>query len=77
MWIIGAITGLVVGAMQESAGAALLGVVVGKLFLFELAGRGGLYRIVSFIGVGVLLLIVGYFAPVPVRRDTESVRESA
>ena len=59
------------------AGAALLGVVVVKLFLFELAGRGGLYRIVSFIGVGVLLLIVGYFAPVPVKRDAESARESA
>jgi len=49
------------------AGAALLGVVVLKLFLIELADRGGLYRIVSFIGVGILLLVVGYFAPVPVK----------
>ncbi|MFX5777098.1 DUF2339 domain-containing protein, partial [Acinetobacter baumannii] len=31
------------------AGAALLGVVVVKLFLIELADQGGLYRIVSFI----------------------------
>ncbi|WP_416136129.1 DUF2339 domain-containing protein [Aquabacterium sp. A7-Y] len=52
-------------------GAALLGVVVVKLFLVELADRGSLYRIVSFIVVGVLLLLVGYFAPVPPRqRDT-------
>jgi len=50
-----------------TAGAALLGVVVLKLFLIELADRGGLYRIVSFIGVGILLLVVGYFAPVPVK----------
>jgi uncharacterized membrane protein len=51
------------------AGAALLGVVVVKLFVIELAEHGGLYRIVSFIGVGVLLLVVGYFAPVPVKRE--------
>ncbi|MFZ6766163.1 DUF2339 domain-containing protein [Undibacterium sp. Di26W] len=66
------------------AGATLLGVVVVKLFLIELADRGGLYRIVSFIGVGILLLVVGYFAPVPVKPkavgpepedDTESRQE--
>ena len=49
------------------AGAALLGIVVAKLFLLELADRGGLYRIVSFIGVGIAILVVGYFAPVPVK----------
>lgn len=47
------------------AGASLLTVVVAKLFLVELADHGGLYRIVSFIVVGVLLLVVGYFAPLP------------
>ncbi|RZL08346.1 MAG: DUF2339 domain-containing protein [Rubrivivax sp.] len=50
------------------AGAALLGVVVAKLFLIELADRGGLYRIISFLAVGLLLLVVGYFAPVPPAR---------
>ena len=49
------------------AGAALLAVVVVKLFTVELADHGSLYRIVSFIGVGILLLIVGYFAPVPAK----------
>lgn len=48
-----------------AAGASLLAVVVAKLFLVELADHGGLYRIVSFIVVGVLLLVVGYFAPLP------------
>ena len=51
-------------------GATLLAVVVIKLFLVELADRGGLYRIISFIGVGLLLLVVGYFAPVPVRASS-------
>ncbi|VVM58640.1 hypothetical protein PS645_01144 [Pseudomonas fluorescens] len=49
-------------------GAALIGVVVAKLFFVELSNRGGLARIVSFIGVGILLLVVGYFAPLPPRR---------
>jgi uncharacterized membrane protein len=56
-------------------GAALIGVVVAKLFFVELSNRGGLARIVSFIGVGVLLLVVGYFAPLPPKR-VEAVPES-
>jgi len=57
-------------------GAALIAVVVAKLFFVELSNRGGLARIVSFIGVGVLLLVVGYFAPLPPKRpDPEPVTE--
>jgi uncharacterized membrane protein len=47
------------------AGAALMTVVVAKLFLVDLSNIGGVERIVSFIGVGVLMLVIGYFAPVP------------
>ena len=36
--------------------------------LVELADRGTLSRIVSFIVVGGLMLAVGYFAPIPPRR---------
>lgn len=46
-------------------GAALLGVTVAKLFLVDLSNRGGSERIVAFIAVGVLMLVVGYFAPIP------------
>ena len=49
-------------------GAVLIAVVVAKLFFVELGNRGGLERIISFIGVGVLLLVVGYFAPLPPRK---------
>ncbi|MHC3970527.1 DUF2339 domain-containing protein, partial [Pseudomonas aeruginosa] len=49
-------------------GAALVGVVVVKLFFVELGNSGSLERIISFIGVGVLLLVVGYFSPLPPRR---------
>ncbi|MCP3868747.1 MAG: DUF2339 domain-containing protein [Gammaproteobacteria bacterium] len=50
-------------------GAALTAVVVAKLFFIELGNSGGLERIISFIGVGVLLLVVGYFAPLPPRKS--------
>lgn len=46
-------------------GAALMAVVVAKLFLVDLSHVGGIERIVSFIGVGVLMLVIGYFSPVP------------
>jgi uncharacterized membrane protein len=36
-----------------------------KLFLVDLSNRGGSERIVVFIAVGVLMLVVGYFAPMP------------
>jgi uncharacterized membrane protein len=47
------------------AGAVLLGVVVLKLLLVDLSGTGTVTRIVSFIGVGVLMLVIGYVAPLP------------
>ncbi len=56
-----------------AAGAALLGVVVAKLFLVELADHGSVYRIVSFTAVGGLMLAVGYFAPMPPRRADDPV----
>ncbi|MDP2367727.1 DUF2339 domain-containing protein [Rhodoferax sp.] len=46
-------------------GAVLLGATVLKLFLIDLSNRGGSERIVVFIAVGVLMLVVGYFAPMP------------
>ena len=49
-------------------GAALMGVVVVKLVLMDLGHLSGIERIVSFIGVGVLMLVVGYFSPVPPRK---------
>ena len=51
------------------AGASLMGIVVCKLFLVELANSNGIERIISFIIVGLLLLFVGWFAPVPPKGD--------
>ncbi len=46
-------------------GAVLLALTVLKLFVIDLSNRGGSERIVVFIAVGVLMLVVGYFAPLP------------
>jgi uncharacterized membrane protein len=46
-------------------GAGLLALTLAKLFLIDLSNRGGSERIVAFIVVGVLMLVVGYFAPIP------------
>lgn len=47
------------------AGVVLLALVVVKLALVDLSNSGGVERIVAFIGVGILMLVVGYFAPIP------------
>jgi len=46
-------------------GAGLLAAVVLKLLIVDLSGSGTVTRIVSFIGVGVLMLVIGYIAPLP------------
>ncbi|WP_321888930.1 DUF2339 domain-containing protein [Paraburkholderia bannensis] len=48
-------------------GGTLLAVTVVKLFIFDLSHVQGVQRIVSFIGVGVLLLVIGYVSPLPPR----------
>ena len=53
-------------------GAVLVAIVVVKMFFFELGNSGSLERIISFIGVGVLLLVVGYFSPLPPKRAVET-----
>ena len=75
-WGATGLTAMVVGARASAraiwlGGAALMAVVVVKLFLVELDNTGTLGRVVSFLGVGLLLLVVGYFAPVPPRADLD------
>jgi uncharacterized membrane protein len=53
-------------------GAGLLGLVVVKLLLIDLSNAGGAERIIAFIVVGVLMLVVGYFAPLPPKAPAAS-----
>jgi uncharacterized membrane protein len=72
VWSLFALAAMVIANRRSyrsawAAGAILLAIVVVKLFLVDLAQVGGVERIVSFMSVGVLLLIIGYVAPVPPR----------
>ncbi len=51
------------------AGFGLLIVIVLKLFFVELASSGTIERIISFLVVGSLLLLIGYFVPLPPNED--------
>ncbi len=51
-------------------GAALLAVVIVKLALVDMSNTGTVARIVSFIGVGLFCVVIGYFAPVPPKSRT-------
>lgn len=50
-------------------GACLLALVVVKLFLIDLSNTGTVARIVSFLVVGVLMLIIGYISPIPAKNE--------
>jgi uncharacterized membrane protein len=47
------------------AGIVLLGVVVAKLLLVDLSNVGAIARVISFIGAGLMMLLIGYIAPLP------------
>jgi uncharacterized membrane protein len=73
-WTVLALTTMLVAARKRTrfvwlAGAALLAVVIAKLFLIDLSRIGSVERIVSFVGVGLLMLVVGYFSPLPPARE--------
>ncbi len=76
VWGLAGLGAMVLGARGSRravwiVGAVLMAVVVAKLFLVDLGNTGTWARVVSFLGVGLLLLIVGYFAPVPPRAPVE------
>jgi len=70
LWSVLALTLTIWGAKKEQrkiwlAGAGLLSLVVLKLFLIDLSGTGTIGRIVSFLVAGLLMLVIGFFAPLP------------
>jgi uncharacterized membrane protein len=76
LWAVTGLASMVFGTKRSfrplwAVGAGLMGAVVLKLFLVDLSHTGTVARIVSFIGVGILLLVVGYFSPVPPRETRE------
>lgn len=75
-WMLSALVMMLHATRQASrrewlCGAVLLGLVIVKLMLVDSAGGGGLARAVAFIGVAILVLIVGYFSPLPPKAGEE------
>ncbi len=50
-------------------GIGLLGIVVLKLVLVDLSQTEAIWRVISFLGAGSLILLIGYLAPLPPARD--------
>jgi uncharacterized membrane protein len=74
-WTVLALTAMLIAARKGVrivwlVGAALLVLVIAKLFLIDLSRIGSVERIISFVGVGLLMLVVGYFSPLPPARES-------
>ncbi len=72
-WGLLGFTGMIWGARSGRravwmVGAGFMALVILKLFLVDLGNTGTVERIISFLAIGGLLLVVGYFAPVPPRQ---------
>ena len=50
-------------------GIGLLGVVVLKLVIIDLSQTEAIWRVISFLGAGSLILVIGYLAPLPPARE--------
>lgn len=77
-WAILGFGGMIWGARHQKrwiwmVGTGLMALVVIKLFIIDLGNTGTVARIVSFLGVGALLLVVGYYAPAPPRQASDTV----
>jgi len=77
LWGVGALAITVWATRNRSRkiwtiGALLLGLTVVKLFIVDLSGSGTVARIVSFLVVGILMLIIGYFSPIPPKPEEKS-----
>lgn len=65
VWLLMSIPAVLLGAHWNNkdlyrAGMGLLAVVIGKIFLIDMAGLAGLWRVASFMGLGLSLLALAW-----------------
>ena len=82
LWGIVALGLMVWGSRRSSrsswfAGAIVLALTVVKLFVVDLAAVDAVARIVSFIGVGLLILLIAFIAPAPPKKGVAPAADSA
>ncbi|MGI5308587.1 DUF2339 domain-containing protein [Rheinheimera sp. WS51] len=66
IWMLMSIPAVLFGARKKiqqlyKVGLVLLLVVIGKIFLIDMAGLDGLWRVASFMGLGLTLLALAWF----------------
>ena len=77
IWAITALVTMVMATRKKSRsqwfiGGVLLAVVIAKLFLIDTSLSSGLLRALAFIGVAILILLIGYFSPLPPKRQSSN-----
>lgn len=79
-WALAALACITIAAIKKNRiwwfmGAGIFACVIAKLFLIDIYGQGGISRAISFIGVALLILIVGYFSPLPPKETKGKVEQ--
>lgn len=80
LWSIIALVLTVYGSKKDNrmvwyAGIALLTLVVLKLVAIDLSKSSAILRVVSFMGAGMLMLVIGYLAPLPPKKKTAAQKK--
>ncbi len=80
-WSLAGLGALTLGLVRNvrrlrSAGLALLGLALAKVFVFDLQNLDSIYRVLSFVAIGVLLL-AGAFAYQRIRTEREKTGDVA
>ncbi len=82
LWSVMAMAAMIYGHRKAQRspwvlGASLLGITVLKLIMVDMQNSGNWTRIIAFIGVGLLMLVVGYIAPLPPAAESEPSENDA
>lgn len=77
IWAITALVTMMMATRKKSRsswfiGGGLLAVVIAKLFLIDTSLSSGLLRALAFIGVAILILLIGYFSPLPPKKQSKN-----
>ncbi|NBM55600.1 DUF2339 domain-containing protein [Proteus vulgaris] len=79
IWAITALVTMIMATRKKSRsswfiGGGLLAVVIAKLFLIDTSLSSGLLRALAFIGVAILILLIGYFSPLPPKKQSQKTK---
>ena len=79
-WALAALACMIIATVQKNrvwwfCGVGIFACVIAKLFLIDIYGQDGISRAISFIVVALLILVVGYFSPLPPKDDQGTAKK--